>query len=48
VLTVYPVFSGLAYATVTVAAVWVLDEHLSAARLAGIVLVGAGVVLLVR
>ena len=48
VLTVYPVFSGLAYATVTVAAVWVLGEHLSAARLAGIVLVGAGVVLLVR
>ena len=48
VLTVYPVFSGLAYVSVTVAAVWVLGEHLSAARVAGIVLVGAGVALLVR
>ena len=48
VLTVYPVFSGLAYASVTVAAVWFLGEHLTAMRVAGIVLVGAGVALLVR
>jgi multidrug transporter EmrE-like cation transporter len=48
VLTVYPVFSGLAYASVTIAAVWVLGEHLTAMRVAGIVLVGAGVALLVR
>ncbi len=48
VLTVYPVFSGLAYAAVTVAAVWVLGEELTTARVAGIVLVGMGVVLLVR
>lgn len=48
VLTVYPIFSGLAYASVTVAAVWLLDEHLSVARVAGIVLVGVGVALLVR
>lgn len=47
-LTVYPVFNGLAYASVTVAAVWLLGEHLSAARVAGIVLVGVGVALLVR
>lgn len=48
VLTVYPVFTGLAYASVTVAAVWFLGEHLTTLRVAGIVLVGAGVALLVR
>jgi multidrug transporter EmrE-like cation transporter len=48
VLTVFPLFSGLAYATVTVAAALVLDESLTASRLAGIALVGAGVVFLVR
>lgn len=48
VLTVYPVFTGLAYASVTVAAVVALDEQLTAARVAGIALVGTGVALLVR
>ena len=48
VLTVYPVFSGLTYATVTCAAVIFLGENLSPARLAGILLVAGGVVLLVR
>jgi small multidrug resistance pump len=47
-LTVYPVFSGLAYAAVTVAAVVFLSESLSAARLLGILLVAAGVFFLVR
>lgn len=48
VLTVYPLFTGLAYATVAIAAVVVLNESLTASRLAGIALVGAGAVLLVR
>ena len=48
VLTVYPVFSGLAYATVTAAAAIFLDEPLTAARLGGIALVAGGVALLVR
>ena len=48
VLTVYPVFSGVAYATVTLAAWLLLGESLGAGRLAGIVLVAGGVVLLVR
>jgi multidrug transporter EmrE-like cation transporter len=48
VLTVFPLFTSLAYATVTVAAALVLDEPLTASRVAGIVLVGAGIVLLVR
>jgi multidrug transporter EmrE-like cation transporter len=48
VLTVYPIFSGLAYATVTAAATLFLHESLTAARLAGIVLVAGGVVLLAR
>ena len=47
-LTVFPLFTGIAYVTVTVAAVVLLDEHMSAGRLAGIALVGAGAVLLVR
>jgi multidrug transporter EmrE-like cation transporter len=47
-LTVFPVFSGLAYAAVTVAAVLVLSESLSAGRLLGILLVAAGVYFLVR
>ncbi len=48
VLTVYPIFTGLAYATVSIAAVVILDESISTARVAGIVLVGAGVSLLAR
>ena len=48
VLTVFPVFTGVAYATVAVAAAVVLGEALTAARLGGILLVGVGVVLLVR
>jgi multidrug transporter EmrE-like cation transporter len=48
VLTVYPVFSGVAYATVTLAAWLVLGESLGVARVAGILLVGVGVVFLVR
>lgn len=48
VLTVFPLFSGLAYATVAVAAAIVLDESVTAARVAGIAFVGVGAVLLVR
>lgn len=48
VLTVFPLFTGVTYATVTLAAALVLDESLTASRLAGIVLVGVGAVLLVR
>lgn len=48
VLTVFPLFTGVTYATVTVAAAILLDESLTASRLAGIALVGAGAVLLVR
>jgi multidrug transporter EmrE-like cation transporter len=47
-LTVYPIFSGLAYATITVAAWLFLDESLSPLRLTGILLVGGGVALLAR
>jgi multidrug transporter EmrE-like cation transporter len=48
VLTVFPLFTGLAYATVAVAAAVVLEESVTASRLAGIALVGLGAVLLVR
>ena len=48
VLTVFPLFSGLAYATVAVAAAVVLDESLTLSRVLGIVLVGVGAILLVR
>jgi multidrug transporter EmrE-like cation transporter len=48
VLTVFPLFTGVTYATVTVAAAVVLDEALTASRLAGIALVGVGVVFLTR
>lgn len=47
-LTVYPVFSGLAYAALTLAAAIFLGEALTPIRLAGIVLVAGGVALLVR
>jgi multidrug transporter EmrE-like cation transporter len=48
VLTVFPLFTGVTYATVTLAAAVILDEPLSASRLAGIALVAVGAVLLVR
>lgn len=48
VLTVFPLFTGIAYATVAVAAAVFLDEPLTWARVAGIGLVAAGAVLLVR
>jgi multidrug transporter EmrE-like cation transporter len=48
VLTVYPIFSGLAYATVSIAAVIFLNESLGLTRLLGILLVAGGVVLLAR
>jgi multidrug transporter EmrE-like cation transporter len=48
VLTVFPLFSGLAYTTVAVAGALVLDESLTPSRVAGIALVGVGAVLLVR
>jgi multidrug transporter EmrE-like cation transporter len=48
VLTVFPLFTGVAYATVTVASALLLDEPLTPARVAGIALVAAGAVLLVR
>jgi multidrug transporter EmrE-like cation transporter len=47
-LTVFPLFTGITYVTVTLAAVVILGESLTAARLGGIALVGAGAVLLVR
>lgn len=48
VLTVFPLFTGITYATVAVAAAVVLNEQLTAARVGGIALVGFGAVLLVR
>lgn len=48
VLTVFPLFTGVTYATVTVAAAVLLDETLTAQRLAGIALVAAGAVVLTR
>ncbi len=48
VLTVFPLFSGITYATVAVASALLLNEPLTIARVAGIALVAAGAVLLVR
>jgi multidrug transporter EmrE-like cation transporter len=48
VLTVFPLFTGVTYATVTLAAAVVLDEQLTAPRVAGIAFVAVGAVLLVR
>lgn len=48
VLTVFPLFTGIAYATVAVASAVYLDEPLTLARVAGIALVASGAVLLVR
>ena len=48
VLTVFPLFSGITYASVAVAATLVLDEQLTASRIGGIAFVAVGAVLLVR
>jgi multidrug transporter EmrE-like cation transporter len=48
VLTVFPVFSGVAYASVALAAAAVLGEDLGTARVLGLGLVGVGVILLTR
>jgi len=48
VLTVFPVFTGITYATVALAAAVFLDEPLTLSRAVGIALVAAGAVLLVR
>jgi multidrug transporter EmrE-like cation transporter len=48
VLTVFPLFSGITYASVTLAATLALDEQLTASRLTGIAFVAVGAVLLVR
>ena len=48
VLTVYPLFTGLAYATVALAAIVFLDERLTTLHAAAIALIGVGVVLLTR
>jgi small multidrug resistance pump len=48
VLTVFPVFTGVTYAAVAVGASVILGEELTPWRVAGLVLVGAGAILLVR
>jgi len=45
-LTVYPIFTGVAYAAISVAAVLVLREAVTPARAAGLAFVGIGVTLL--
>jgi len=47
-LTVYPIFTGVAYAAVSLAAVVVLRETLTPIRAAGLTFVGVGVVLLAQ
>jgi multidrug transporter EmrE-like cation transporter len=48
VLTVFPVFLGCAYAAVAVGAAVFLGEELTPTRVAGLVLVGAGLLMLGR
>ena len=48
VLTVFPLFTGATYAAVAFGAAVLLGEELTAPRLAGLALVGAGAILLVR
>ncbi len=48
VLTVFPVFLGVTYAAIAVAAAIFLGESLTPGRVAGLALVGAGLVLLAR
>ena len=44
---VYPIFIGTGYVAIVLASAVLLDESLSATRLAGIALVGIGVLLIV-
>ena len=48
VLTVFPVFSGVAYASVALAAAVILGESLGTSRVLGLGLVAIGVILLTR
>lgn len=48
VLTVFPTFLGLTYAAIAVSAAIFLGETLTPSRVAGIALVGAGLLLLAR
>lgn len=48
VLTVFPLFTGIAYATVAIGAAVFLGEQLTVPRVAGLALVGVGAILLVR
>ncbi len=48
VLTVFPVFTGVVYATVAIAAAAVLGEDLGTSRVLGLGLVAVGVILLTR
>jgi multidrug transporter EmrE-like cation transporter len=48
VLTVFPVFTGAAYASVALVASGVLGEPVTPVRIGGLALVGTGIVLLVR
>jgi multidrug transporter EmrE-like cation transporter len=48
VLTVFPVFTGITYASVAVGAAVILGEELTSLRVIGLLLVGAGAVMLVR
>lgn len=44
----FPIFFGTSYAAVVLGAVVILDERVTGARVAGIVLVGVGIVLVSR
>jgi multidrug transporter EmrE-like cation transporter len=44
----FPIFLGLSYVAVTIGAVIVLGEHVTGVRIAGIVLVGLGILLIGR
>jgi drug/metabolite transporter (DMT)-like permease len=46
--TVYPVFVGVSYVSVLLAAVVILDESMSLANVLGVALIGAGVLFVVR
>jgi len=48
VLTVFPLFTGITYATVAVGAAVLLGETLTPMRVAGLAFVGVGAILLVR
>ena len=46
--TAYPVFIGVSYTTVTLCAILLLHEHMSVVRGLGVVLIGLGLLLVVR